>query len=666
MGLMEQIATAPGPAGRATFRLVRSQRSLQVILGLLWLLDGALQFQPFMFGRGFVNTYVLPNADGQPAVLGWVITNVGHFIAPHIALWNTLFALIQVGIGAGLLFRRTVRPALAVSYLWVLGVWVIGEGLGMVLTGTASPLTGAPGAALLYGAIGLMAWPRHEGPRRTEAAADAAGGSASGLKGDHGGVASSAAGRGIGGSVTPLVVWSGFWILAAILFLLPDNRTGSSVSSAIVGMSPGEPSGYAHFLSSFGNQFTGVGTQSTWVLAVASLAIGLGPLLVRRVSWFLLAGGLLAGLWWVSGQGLGSVFTGSGTDPNSGPLVILLALAMVPATRPVRARWHPPLVMWFRRNPILICGAGAAVGVALLLGALYPAPAGESASTAMSGMHMQGAVGHAVAAGTSSCRPHQSGTPMSGLDLTNTPYMIMGGSSITGMDMNGADASAAAGLNTTTTNWHYTGPAIPNALAQELVEEGNNGPGDIHMAATGCAPSVTASQQIKATQYVQATSQAAARYPTAAAASAAGYVAASPTTYPLVTYLNPAVVAANAAARRTLDPQFIDGLVYATIPSGQSVLAAAMYVLPSSVSTPPMPYGALVQWHQRTALCGPSTGSTSSFEVTGAVPCAAGSVKKATPYVTMVWQVPVAGGPLAIQPPDIQTMEAAVMAAPAS
>ncbi len=32
-----------------------------------------------------------------------------------------------------------------------------------------------------------------------------------------------------------------------------------------------------------------------------------------------------------------------------------------------------------------------------------------------------------------------------------------------------------------------------------------------------------------------------------------------------------------------------------------------------------------------------------------------------TPYLSMVWQVPVAGGPLAIQPPDIQIVEAAVM-----
>ena len=87
---------------------------------------------------------------------------------------------------------------------------------------------------------------------------------------------------------------------------------------------------------------------------------------------------------------------------------------------------------------------------------------------------------------------------------------------------------------------------------------------------------------------------------------AAGYVAVSPTTYPIVTYVNPTIVAANAAAKRTLDPKFIDGLVYATIPSGQSVLAAAMYLLPTTVAKPPMPYGALVQWHRRTDVCGPS------------------------------------------------------------
>ena len=182
------------------------------------------------------------------------------------------------------------------------------------------------------------------------------------------------------------------------------------------------------------------------------------------------------------------------------------------------------------------------------------------------------------------------------------------------------------------------------------------------MAAEGCASEPTFSQQINATQYVQNTTQAAARYADPSEAMAAGYVAVSPTDYPVVYYVNPAIVAANAAAKRTLDPNSIDGLVYAQTPAGTDVLAAAMYLLPSTLTSPPMPYGPLVQWHQRTNTCGPSLFSTDgALEITGVAPCAEGTVQKSTPYMTMVWQVPVAGGPLAIQPPDIQIVEAATM-----
>ena len=138
---------------------------------------------------------------------------------------------------------------------------------------------------------------------------------------------------------------------------------------------------------------------------------------------------------------------------------------------------------------------------------------------------------------------------------------------------------------------------------------------------------------------------------------------ASPTDYPVVTYVNPAIVAANAAAQRTLDPQHVDGLVYAATPSGADVLAAAMYILPATETGIPMPYGALVQWHRRTEVCGPATPTPGDalrhHRVPRRVP--SGSVVQPTPYVSMVWQVPVAGGPLAIQPPDIQIVEAAVM-----
>jgi len=654
---VNDVIESPVVGQRRDFRLVRTQRVLQIILGLFWLLDAGLQFQPYMFGSGFTTTYLLNNAQNQPDVIRWIITNVGNFVGPHVAAWNTLFALIQVGIGLGLLFRRTVKPALAVSFFWAFGVWFFGEGLGLMFTGSASALTGAPGSVFLYGLIGLMAWPRSAPTEEGEETEPSVG------------FSSSAAGQGIGGAVTPLLVWCGYWSLAAILFLLPDNRTSTSVSSAITGMSSGEPSAYSHFLNSFGNHFGSGGVWTTWLLAIGSLVIGFGPIVFRRPTPFLAAGGLLATFFWVSGQGLGGIFTGSGTDPNSGPLVVLLALAMVPAVLPDPASWLSPFSTALFRYPVLVLGSLVALLGGLFLSAAYPVASQESSSTAMAGMAgMSGATSGSGGgtATTATCTRGNNGAPRTGLDVQNSPNMVMAGPG-TAMNMNGADASAAAGLNTTKANWHYTGLALPTAEAQALLAQGANGPTDIHMAAEGCASEPTYSQQINATQYVQNTTQAAARYATASEAMAAGYVAVSPTDYPLVYYVNPTIVAANAAAKRTLDPNSIDGLVYAQTPTGTDVLAAAMYILPSTLAIPPMPYGPLVQWHQRTNTCGPSLFSTDgALDITGVAPCAAGTVQKSTPYLTMVWQVPVAGGPLAIQPPDIQIVEASAMASSGS
>ena len=650
----EEMEATPSPKEprRRDFRLVRTQRVLQIILGMFWLLDAGLQFQPYMFGSGFTTTYLLNNAHNQPDVVRWIITNVGNFVGPHVAVWNTFFALIQVAIGLGLLYRRTVRPALVVSFFWAFGVWFFGEGLGQLLTGSASALTGAPGSVFLYGLIGLMAWPRSA---RSERDADAE---------PSVGIASSAAGQGIGGAATPLLGWCGYWSLAAVLFLLPNNRTPTSVSSAIVGMSPGEPSAYSHFLNSFGGHFGTGGLWTTWLLAIGSLVVGFGPLLFRRPTLFLAAGGLLATFFWVSGQGLGGIFTGSGTDPNSGPLVVLLALAMVPAALPAPATWWSPFSNALLRYPVFVLGGLAALVAGLFLSAAYPAPAQETTGMAMSGMTgMSGATtgSGGDTATTATCTSGNNGAPRSGLDVNNTPNMVMAGPG-TGMNMNGADASAAAGLNTTKSNWHYTGPALPTAEAQELLTQGANSPTDIHMAANGCASEPTFSQQIRATQYVQNTTAVAAHYSTPSAATAAGYVLASPAGYPVTYYVNPTIVASNTAARKTLDPSSIDGLVYAQTPAGTQVLAAAMYLLPSSLPTAPMPYGPLVQWHQRTNTCGPSTTANAvTLQITGTAPCAQGTTQKPTPYMTMVWQVPVAGGPLAIQPPDIQIVEAATM-----
>jgi hypothetical protein len=651
-------------AGRRWPTPIGTQRILQIVLGLFWIVDAALQYQPFMFGNQFVPTYITGNAAGQPEPVAWLITTAGHFISPNVGVWNALFATIQLFIGVGLLFPRTVRPALMTSFVWAFGVWFFGEGLGMMLIGTANALSGAPGSVFVYAMLGLMAW-----PRRQRSAEEPQGGTPTGI-------ASSAAAQGIGTAVTPLAVWAGYWLLAALLFLLPANRNATSVSGAITGMAPGEPPWYASFLNHVGHWFGSAGLTQTWLLALLAVVVGIGPLLFRRFEGFLAVGFVVAIVFWLTGQGLGGVLTGSGTDPNSGPLVAVLALAMVPAVVPYPDEWVSPAVRLFRRLPSLTAAAGIGAFCALLLAATYPAGAASTSSSSgsMSGMSMSGSSTSGMSdmtgmmpasqtAGTASC----TGTAVHhGLDLTNSPVMAMGSAPGTTMNMNGADASAAAGLNATTANWSYTGPALPTLLADELLTDGGNGPDDIHMASSGCASEPTFNQEIGAFSYVEATTESVAKFATPASAVAAGYQLVSPAGYPVTYYVDPEIVAANASAKRTLDPESVDGLVYAETPSGRQVLAAALYVLPSTVTVPPTPYGALVQWHQRTDVCSPGTPSGSTpLSISGVPPCAAGTLQHSTPYLTMVWQLPVAGGPLAIQPPDIQIVEAAVMASPA-
>ena len=110
----------------------------------------------------------------------------------------------------------------------MIGVWVFGEGMGMLLTGTAcsrarlarSSCTGCSDS-----------WHGPRAPRRYQAD----------WSDRPTGIATSAAAQGIGRSITPLAVWVGYWSLAAVLFVLPANRTTTSVQSAIVGMAQGQP-----------------------------------------------------------------------------------------------------------------------------------------------------------------------------------------------------------------------------------------------------------------------------------------------------------------------------------------------------------------------------------------------------------------------------------------
>ena len=132
------------------------------MLGVIWLLDGALQFQPFMYGKGFITSYRF--GVGAAALAGCSIDWGAHVYASPTFLFNTLAALIQVLIGLGLLYRRTVKPAMAVSVAWAVAVWWIGEGFGMLFAGSANPLTRRARCRALVRDHRLLVWPNDARP----------------------------------------------------------------------------------------------------------------------------------------------------------------------------------------------------------------------------------------------------------------------------------------------------------------------------------------------------------------------------------------------------------------------------------------------------------------------------------------------------------------------
>jgi hypothetical protein len=231
-------------------------RKLQVALGLIWLVDAGLQLQPFMFRRSFVTQIITPNEISQPGLIATPIRLIAHLIEPRVAWFNLLAVTIQVVIGVGLLCRPTVKAALLISFGWSLSIWWIGEGLGGLFTGHSSPLTAAPGAALLYVLAGLIAWPRPDSRTGTAAA---------------GGILGEAGAR---------TAWALLWLGFSALWMIPANRTSGSVHDAIANA----PSG-THWLTSIQSAVAaatiGRGLAIALVAAVLSAAVGLAVLLGR-------------------------------------------------------------------------------------------------------------------------------------------------------------------------------------------------------------------------------------------------------------------------------------------------------------------------------------------------------------------------------------------------
>jgi hypothetical protein len=459
------------------------------------------------------------------------------------------------------------------------------------------------------------------------------------------GAASSAAGRGLLGGTGSLLAWAAIWLFEAIIWLFPFNRTAGSISDQLTDTANGEPGWYAHFLTSTGHAFGGSGIWMAAILATVSVVIGVGPLLSKRAGIYIGLGIGLALLYWVTGEGLGELLTFGGTDPNNGPIIALVGLSVLPLV-PEPANEPTVAARFLAANPL---GAlGTVLAVILIPSAVAVIPS---------------SVGSAAAAASASSSSHSSSSSMPGMNMSGSSSMKgmsmsssgnSGKSSRASGDASSMNMSGMAGLGVTDPNWKYTGPALPAAEVAELTTISAATDAGHKMQTPNCDTKPTSDQVLGATQYVQATSAAVAKYRDLSAAKAAGYFPITNPSYPVVHYLNPAYMNMNDV----MNPTTVDSLVYATTPYGP-VLVAAMYLMPGQ-GNGPMPYGCLVQWHAHTNLCT----SNVTHQIVGFTPCAPGTSHHygATPMMTHVWQVPVAGGPLAIDPSDLQVVEAAIMA----
>jgi hypothetical protein len=293
-----------------------------------------------------------PAAAGQPGIIAGPVTLAARMITASPAAWNAAFATIQLALGAGLLWRATARAALAGTVAWSLSVWWLGEGAGGIFGGAASPLTGAPGAALLYALLAVLIWPSQTDERPGLSVAQT---------GPLGRYAKPAW----------VLLWAG---MAALTVAAPD--------------------GAAPLTSAGGGRADAAVIAFAAAFTIAAVGV-LVPLLTRPA---LVIAVITAAIIWAAGEQFGGILTGQATDPNTGPLLILIAVAY----------WPPG-----KKNTITPTGSGGS-----------SRPAGKSRRAAPGHAKAQGSADDkrpSAAHGTSALRTAASWPPGPSRHAPNSP-----------------------------------------------------------------------------------------------------------------------------------------------------------------------------------------------------------------------------------------------------
>ncbi len=285
------------------------QRTFQLVLATVWLLDAVLQLQPFMFTRGsngfsgMLNNLAAGNPGWVAHSITWNASNVYH----NPVVSNTVFALVQFLIGFGIVWKRSLKPALALSIVWSLGVWWFGEGLGNIAHGGATPFGGGPGAVLFYALLAVLLWPS-EGSDLPFVAARTV------------------------GVMAAKAIWAVVWGVLALLAVVGSGRSPQALHDLVAAYT-GQPGWLAHIDRATASMFLHHGTTAAILLAAVCAVVAVGVFLPSQFTKVTLVLGIVTFVFiWVATENFGGILAGGATDPNSGPLVIILTLTYWPLT----------------------------------------------------------------------------------------------------------------------------------------------------------------------------------------------------------------------------------------------------------------------------------------------------------------------------------------------
>ncbi|MCI0184535.1 sulfocyanin-like copper-binding protein [Sulfoacidibacillus ferrooxidans] len=331
-------------------------------LASFWLVDAILQIQPPMSSSMFVDMVVAPVLQGEPT---WYLRTLGQ----GIQLWTNhqiasavFAAVIQLAIAVFLFLgkdRRIGKIGLWISIAWSLVVWTLGEGMGGILSGSPTFITGSPGSVILYivaAVLLLLPISRWED----------------------------------GGIHRRIGKWiSLFWVMTVVWQVLPSDGfwTWQGLSSGIFENTFETPQPpfilmpiqiFSHLVEQHPILWNGF-----FVLMMLMLAVGYLFTTCKRCTWMLTVFWLFF-TWWV-GQDFG-VVGGVGTDPNISPMVALVIYSAWYVERPItdynqlhlflrmtkRVRTYK---MWIRQHPRVIYGTFTLFSVLLLFTSYTVAPA---------------------------------------------------------------------------------------------------------------------------------------------------------------------------------------------------------------------------------------------------------------------------------------------------